>query len=361
MGTIPEEKFIEIEELVNRGKIKPAKDLFQKLVDENPEALSLKLAFADFLLHIDDVYSALSILRQGIKIDPQDLDFRYLFGISQIKARRFYLAEKEFEFLLNYRPSSLKIKKQLGWIKIMQGQLEQGRKILREVIAANLTDPSPYMDLGMSFINTLDFEEGFRWLKTAKNLNPKDQLVLKGLEHGKKMQNDFEKFSEKDKEKARQARNDPQYLKEEAIKSTLSFAAMETNLSQEDMEDMRKELELAGFNPNFGMFSQPTTKAEKESVEYLKYHQVVANVERKISQQEFENLKENLLNLKLSYDEVKKILIVLGHQGTKEAIALLKEYCKKAPKPLKKFASMALEECEIFSQENHSKVIPFSI
>ncbi|OIO49085.1 hypothetical protein COZ78_03570 [bacterium (Candidatus Gribaldobacteria) CG_4_8_14_3_um_filter_42_11] len=364
MLEIPEEKFIEIEEFANKGKIKIARELFQKLLDENPEDLSLKLAFVDFLLRAtDDVCSALSILRQGMKIDPEDLDFRYLFAIAQIKAGRFYLAQKELEILLTKQPLSLKLKKELGWVKIMQGQLEQGRKILREVISDNLADPSPYMDLGVSFINTFDFKEAFQWLETAKGLNPKDPLVLNALEHAKKTQEEFEKFSAKDKEKIRRMRTDPQQLKEESIQNTLKFAAKAGKLSQEDMEDTRKELELAGFDPNFGMFASPTTKAEKEQVEYLQYHQKVQNVERKISQQEFEDFKEKLLNanLKLPLEDAKKILIVLGHQGTKEAIVLLRMYRKKAPKPLKKFVQMALRECEIFSQDNHSNIIPFSI
>jgi len=350
MPKIPEEKFIEIEKLANQGKIKPARELFQKLLDEDPESLSLKLAFADFLLHIDDVYSALSILRQGIKLDLQDLDFRYLFAIAQIKAGRFRLAQKELEFLLAKQPLSLKLKKELGWVKIMQGKLEQGRNILREVISADITNPDPYMDLGVSFINTLDFKEAFQWLETAKGLNPKDPLVLNALEHAKKMREEFERFSAKDKEKIQRMRTDPQQLKTESIQNTLKFAAEQANLSQEDIEDTHKELELAGFNPNFGTFSQPTSKAEKESVEYLQYHQKVPNVERKISPQEFENLKENLLKPRLPFEEAKKILIILGHQGTPEVIALLRRYCKKPPKPLKKFAQMALEECKIFSQ-----------
>ncbi len=361
MEKIPEEKFIEIEKLTNQGKTKPARELFQKLVDESPEDLSLKLAFADFLLHIDDVYSALSILRQGIKTDPQDLDFRYLFAIAQLKTCRFYLAQKELEFLLTYHSPALKIKKQLGWVKIMQGELEQGRNILREVISADITNPDPYMDLGVSFINTLDFAEAFRWLETAKGLNPRDPLVLQALERAKEMQTEFEKLSEKDKQKIRQMRNDPQQLKEESIQNTLKFAAKQANLSQEDIEDMQRELALAGFDPNFGTFSQPTSKAEKEQIEYLQYHQKVPNVERKISPREFEDLRKNLLKPRLPFEEAKKILIVLGHQGTKETISLLRMYCKKAPKPLKKFAQMALRECKIFSQENHSNVIPFSI
>ena len=360
---MPEEKFREIENLVNQGKIKPARELFQKLADENTQDLSLKLAFADFLLHIDDVYSALSVLRQGIKIDPQDLDFRYLFAMAQIRACRFHLAQKELEFLLTKYPALLKLKKQLGWVKIMQGESEQGRNILREVISADMTNSDPYMDLGMSFAGSLDFEEGFRWLEIAKSLNPRDPLVLRGLDHAKKMQAEFEKFSEKDKEKARQMKRDPQKLKEESIQNTLRFVANQGNLSQEDREDVKKELELAGFDPSFGAISQSTNKAEKEQIEYLQYHQKVPNVERKISQQEFESFRETLLNAnaKLPLDEAKKILIVLGHQGAKEAIALLKLYRKKAPKPLQKFAQMALHECKIFSQDNPNNAISFSV
>ncbi|MCL5010999.1 MAG: hypothetical protein M1127_02205 [Patescibacteria group bacterium] len=359
MENIPEEKFIEIEKLANQGKIKEASGLFQKLVEENPEYFKLKMAFVDFLLRFGDVSSAFNILRQVAKIDYENLDLRYLFAIAQIKASRFYLAQKELELLLTKQPLSLKIKKELGWVKIMQGDIEQGRKLLREVISVNLTDPSPYMDLGVSFTNTLDFEEALRWLETAKNLNPNDFFVLDALEHAKEFQKEFEKFSAKDKQKIRQMRNDPQQLKTESIQKTLSFAVSQGNLSQEDMEDTRKELELAGFNPNFGMFARPTSQAEKEQVEYLQYHQKVPNIERKISQQEFKNLKENLLKPRLSFEEAKKILIVLGHQGTQEAIALLRRYCKNSPKPLKRFAQMALQECKIFSQESHSNVIPY--
>ncbi len=361
MEKISEEKLIEIEKLANKGKIKEASELFTKLIKENPGHLKLKVAFADFLLGFGDVISALNVLRQAIKIDSENSDARYLFSVAQIKACRFHLAQKELEFLLTKEPSSIRLKKELGWVKIMQGEIEQGRKILREVISADLTNADVYMDLGVSFINTLDFEQAIHWLGIAKNLKPNDPPVLEGIEYAKKMQEEFEKFSEKDQQKARQAKNSPQQLKEESVQNTLSFVANQTNLSKEEMEDTRKELELAGFNPDFGMLSQPTTKAEKESVEYLQYHQKVPNVERKISKQEFEMLKENLLNPKLPEEESKIILIALGHQGTKEAISLLKEYGAKAPKPLKRFAQMALEECEIFSQKSCSKVISFNI
>lgn len=364
MPNIPEEKLIEISNLISQGQNKEAKAMLQKLIDENSEHLKLKLFFADFLLSIGEVFPALNVLRQGMKIDSQNIDLRYLFGIAQIKAGRFNLGEKELEFAQSRQPSFPKIKAQLGWAKIMKGELEQGRKLLRELISDDITNHSFYLDLGVSFVGSLDFEEGFRWLETARHLNPQNQLILESISKAKESQKEFETFSVKDQKKARQARNDPQFLKTEAIKHMLDFGA-NPNISSEDIGEMRKELELAGFNPNFGTFprsdSQPASKIERETIEYMRYHQKVPNVERKISKQEFENLKANLFNPKLLPEETKIILIALGHQGTQEAIFLLKTYLEKAPQPLKTFAKLALDECRIFSQENHSKFIPFSI
>jgi geranylgeranyl pyrophosphate synthase len=123
------------------------------------------------------------------------------------------------------------------------------------------------------------------------------------------------------------------------------------------MEDVKKELELAGVNPKFVEFQPPKTKEQKITVEYLKYHQIVENVERKISKEEFEKLKEKLENPKTSEIEIKKALIILAHQGTRETIKLLEEYQKKAQKELKDFAKLALEECKIFFQAPAGKFV----
>ena len=61
MEQISEEKFIEIGKLANQGKVKEASKLFRKLVEESPENLRLKVAFADFLLSFGDIISALNV------------------------------------------------------------------------------------------------------------------------------------------------------------------------------------------------------------------------------------------------------------------------------------------------------------
>ena len=342
------DEFSKIEKYLGEGKIEEAIDFFEKLVEQYPKDLSLKLSFADFLLKMGEPFEALSVLREGLEIDSESLDLRYLLGVAQQKANRFHLAEKEFEFMEKREPAEPEIKRQLGWTKIMMGKIEEGRKLLREAISTNLMNPLPYADLGASYIFTLDFGEGFRWLKTAKSLRPNDNFILERIKEAKRMEKDFQKFPEKEKVKIRQMRKDSQELKIMAIENMLSLQ-LGFEPTKEEMEDVRKELELAGLNPKFVEFQPPKTKDEKIQIEYLEYHSKAENVERKIGKEEFEKLKEKLLKSK-DEDEIKKILIVLAHQGNKEAIELLAEYQRKCPADLKDFTSLALEECKIFSK-----------
>ena len=350
------EEFLEIEKYIQEGKIEEALTAFEKLLEKYPQSLPLKLSFADFLLKLGEPFEALNALREGLEIDPENLDLRYLFGVAQQKANRFRLAEKEFEFVRAKKSFDPEIKRQLGWTKVMMGEIEKGRKLLGEAISADLTNPAAYADLGASYIFTLDFEEGYHWLETAKNLDPKNPIVLDRIKQAKKMQKDFKKFPEKKKEKMREIRNDPQELKMAAIENMLALQ-LEIEPTKEEMEDIKKELELAGVNPQLIEFRLPKTKEQKTHLEYLKYHQRVEDVERKITKEEFEKLKEKLLNPKTETEEIKKIFIVLAHQGTKEAIELLEKYQKRVPDSLKDFLKLALEECKIFSQTPPGKVI----
>ena len=349
------DEFLEIEKCLSEGKIEKVLDLFEELLEKYPQDLSLKLTFADFLLKIGEPSYALEILKEGLEIDSENLDLRYLLGVAQQKVSRFHLAEKEFEFVKSKKPFDLEIKRQLGWTKVMMGEIEEGRKLLREAVSADLMNPLPYADLGASYIFTLDFEEGFRWLETARNLKPEENLILERIREAKKMEKDFQKFPKKEKEKLRELRRDRKELKLMAIETMLNLQ-VGTESTKEEMEDVKKELELAGVNPKFVEFQAPKTKDEKTQIEYLEYHSKVENVERKISKEEFEKLKEKLLKSK-NEDEIKKILIVLAHQGKKETIDLLAEYEKKCPIELKDFANLALEECKVFSQAPAGKFV----
>jgi len=89
------DEFLKIEKCLSEGKIEEVLDLFEELSEKYPQDLPLKLSFADFLLKIQEPFYALEILREGLKIDSENLDLRYLLGVAQQKANRFLLAKKK--------------------------------------------------------------------------------------------------------------------------------------------------------------------------------------------------------------------------------------------------------------------------
>jgi len=352
----PKEELEKVREFLERGKVGKAEKLLQKIIEKYPDYLPAYLEYADFLLNLKLPFEALNVLRIGFRISPQDFQFRYLWAIALQNCWLLNLAEKEFEFLKNQKPNDLEILRQIGWTKILKGEIEEGRKLLREVINKDLTNPWPYMDLGASYVLTLDFKEALKWLETARNLSSDNFIILERIEHTKKLEKEFEKFSEKEKRKMREIRKDPQELKLRAIQNIVLLSS-QTKLTKEDAEDIKRELELAGLNSQMVEFRPLKTKKEKLMKEYMEYHFKVENVERKISKEEFEKLKEKLLSQKIGKEEIKKILLILAHQGKKEAIELLKEYSKIVDKDLLDWVKLALEECKIFSKAKPGKIV----
>lgn len=129
-------------------------------------------------------------------------------------------------------------------------------------------------------------------------------------------------------------------------------------MTEEDSEDIKRELELAGLkNPRMVEFHPPKTKKQKITKEYMDYHFKVENVERKISKEEFEKLREKLLSRKTEKEEIKKILLILAHQGKKEAIELLEEYSKMVQGELLDWTNLALDECKMFSKAKPGQIV----
>ena len=218
------------------------------------------MKYADFLLHLELPFEALTILRNGFRIAPQDFEFRYMWALALQKCWFLNLAEKEFD-----------------------------------------------------------------------------------------------KFSEKEKREMKKIRKDPQELKLAAIQTMLSLSAR-AELTRENSEEIKRELELAGLNPQIVEYQPPKTKKQRVVKEYMEFHFKVEDVERKISGEEFQELKGKLLNPKTEED-IKKSLLILAHQGTKETIELLEEYLKKAQGELLDWTKLALEECKMFSKAKPGQIV----
>lgn len=343
-------------QLLEKGKLKKGEKMIKKIIKNFPDFLPARLTLADFLLEMMAPFEALNILREGMKTDSENLDLRYLYAISLQKCWFLNLAEKEFKFLKERDPKNPEILRQFGWTKVLKGKVEEGRGLLREAINLNLMDPLAYMDLGASYAMSLDFAESLNWMETARNLDTKNPFISEKIEETKKMEREFEKFSEKDKRKMRQMRKNSQELKLMAIE-TMFLLSREIPLTREDYQDLKEEIKLAGFSPKMTTLRPPKTKEEKTTIEYMEYHYKVPDVERKISKKEFEKIKEKLFNPETKEKEFKKLLLILAHQGTKEAIKLLEDCFEKASGELEDWVRLALEECKIFSQAKPGQVV----
>lgn len=171
----------------------------EKIIEKYPDFLPGYLEYADFfLLHLELPFEALNVLRNGFRIaSPQDFEFRYLWARALQQCWLLNLAEKELEFLKNQKPNDPEILRQTGWTKVLKGEVEEGRRILREVINLNLTNPCPYRDVGSSYGLSLDFKEALNWLETPKNLSFGNPIVLERIEYTKKWKRSLRGFRKK--------------------------------------------------------------------------------------------------------------------------------------------------------------------
>lgn len=328
--------------------------LFDRMLEKFPEFLEGKLASGDFLLKIQKPVKAVNVLREAIKIAPENLEAHYLFGVAQQKCGRLHLAFREFE-LVAKEESNSEIKRQMGWTKVMMGEIKQGRKYLREAINMDLMNSWAYADLGMSYAHSLNFKEALRWMETARSLE-KNDYVLWNIKQTKSFQKEFEQFSEKEKRKMRELRKDPREQKLAMIENMFRILQNEESTPQ-DLEETKKELELTGFNPEMETLRPPETAEQKEVIEYMGYHHKIKDVERKVSAGELKELEQRLFNKDTSLEELKKTLLILAHQGTNQALNLLRNY-KKNPHPqLKGWIKLAEEECWVFSKQKPGKAV----
>lgn len=318
-----------------------------------------KLNLAESFLNQDEFFKALAVLRSGVKIAPENLNLRYLLAVTQTKLWKLNLAEKEFEFIRERCHKDPEILRQLGWIKVLKGELKEGRSLLRESISLQTLEPLGYVDLGASYVMSLDFEEGFKWLETGKNLaieSPHKIIIEEKFKEAERLREQMIKFSAKEKKETIRMRNDPEEIKLEAVNNMLSIIK-NAELTKKDYEEVQEELKLYGLNPKMFSKRPPETEDEKTIFEYMEYHSKVKDVERKISNAELKQIEGGLYKSQASEDELKKFLIILAHQGTKETIDVLKSYSKKAPEKLKDWLKLVLEECKMHSQAKPGQIV----
>ncbi len=204
-----------------------------------------KVKKADSLLRKNKPSEAVTVVKEAIRELPDNAYLYYLLGIARMKCCRFFLAKRALEKADKLDSNNSENLRSLGWVKIMLGDLKEGRNDLRSAINLNLVSPLAYLDLAMSHFHFYEFEQGFEWLKRAEALTSKDSFVLHNSEMAEKMKKEADKYSKVDLKLLRKEKLDPKTQKEFRLFMLGKFFRNKS-LTKDEMKEIKEELELSG-------------------------------------------------------------------------------------------------------------------
>lgn len=190
---------------------------------------------------------AVSIIKDVLKETPEDPYLHYLLGIARMKCGRLFLAKKALEKTNQLLPHHAENLRSLGWVKVMLGQLEEGRNDLRETISLDLMNPLAYIDLAMSYFHYFDFKEGMEWLERGRALAPKDPFVLYNLKIAKGMEKEYLKCSASELQKMKKEKLNPETQRAFRI-SILENYSFKKPLTRDEAEEIKEEARLNGLS-----------------------------------------------------------------------------------------------------------------
>ena len=200
---------------------------------------------ADDLMRQGESSSAVSVIKGALKETPNDPYLHYLLGIARMKCGRLFLAKKALERANQLLPRHAENLRSLGWVKVMLGQLEEGRNDLREAISLDLTNPLAYLDLAMSYFHYFDLKEGMEWLERGRALAPKDLFTLHSVEITREIEKDYSGYTASELQEMKKEKLNPRAQQAFRI-SLLENYSFKKPLTRDEAEEIKEEARLNG-------------------------------------------------------------------------------------------------------------------
>jgi len=263
-----------------------------------------KIEKADKLIKEGKAGQAVALIKEAIKESPNDPFYYYLLGTARIKSARLFLAKEAFLKANELLPRNAENLRALGWSKIMLDEIEEGRKDLREAISLDLMNYFAYADLAMSYFNYFDFKEGMDWLNRAIALSPKDPFILQNLKIAKEMQKQFSKVSEKQLEKMRKEKSNPNMQRAFRL-SLLEQYSNRKALTRDEAEEMQKESRFNGVSASIVTDKQQEALTLENKSDKQKLKEFIKR-RKEIEEELQEMLDERKSKFDLNY--IKKII-----------------------------------------------------
>lgn len=345
-------------ELFAAGKIEKADDGFEKLTKKFPKFYPGLAAYGDFLLQIGMPAQALTPLRQAVRLAAHEGIGYYLLGAAYLKMARFHFAEKALASAnaLLAEKDRIDVLAHLGRARLMQGRIEEARKLIGQALKKDYTNPYVHMDMAQTYVSTCDFDEAMKWVRSAQALALDNKFVTLNARSIKKLKTDFDARSPKKQAERRKAMNSKEYNKQMRIQ-LLMESLKASPATSDDLAEVTEELKIAGLSGQITMLRDPRAPGSREALEYIKAHEKFVHRKTPLAPSEYKEFSAVLLNKKNPIKEKKRALVMLAHQGSRQSLKILEEYNKNPDPKLKVWTTMAAEECRSF-YERSSKSAP---
>ncbi len=127
---------------------------------------------AETALARGDASSAASFAERAAHAAPQDPKLWYLLGYASRLAGRYGTSIDAFQKGLQLQPGSVEGLSGLAQTYAKMGRIDEAKRLLTQVIAANPTRDSDLLVAGELFMQTGDVQRGLDYLQRAENIKP---------------------------------------------------------------------------------------------------------------------------------------------------------------------------------------------
>lgn len=340
----------------------------------NPHDKLASSMVADAFVHCGRFKKALPFLKLSAAVNSGDPHTLLIYGVMLAKTGRFNKGLAYVQKAAELQPQDNEILRNVGWITAMLGRfkddrekVEEGREILKQVAAAEPDNTAAMVDLAQSYLMERDFASSLKWITKAKKADSDDELVdmiYNDVAEGRKMyeeNGEFKKFV--DKEKFIKAYSGPPVKNDDEMDDNIArqFEFEELigqlnggGLNPKEMERVFRKLEKTGMVGQITAIKSPDSPDAQVATEYIQYHQKIENVEKKIGSDETEKCITTLSEA-ADVDEQKRLILILAHQGTEEALAGLEKAAAGSEGEMAVWYKMAINECRAFLEVGEEK------
>lgn len=119
-------------------------------------------------------------------------------------------------------------------------------------------------------------------------------------------------------------------------------------ISWEEFSEFMSESIAQNRTPMINLVDDPNSPRAIAMKEYIEAHQCLPENYEQIPKDEIVRKGKLLCKKKARINKKKKIIMLLAHHGSREALDALEKYNKNPDEKLSIWAEMAIDECKIF-------------